>query len=75
MCGQPDPHPQAYLFTAWPAGKARQAPLSSSTVSRLVKKYAARAGLGADLTVKVLRDTGKEDRRREYHREVKSRLS
>jgi integrase len=68
LSGVADPSPQDYLFTAWPGGKPSPAPLSTSTVCRLVKMYAARAGLGADLTVQVLRDTGKEGRRREYHR-------
>lgn len=68
LCGQADGDPQAYVFTAWPGGRSKGAPLSMSTVCRLVKKYGGQAGLGSDLTLKVLRETGKENKRHEYHR-------
>jgi hypothetical protein len=67
LCGQADDDPQAYVFTAWPGGRSKGAPLSMSTVCRLVKKYGGQAGLGSDLTLKVLRETGKENKRHEYH--------
>ena len=68
VCAAQNSQPQAYLFTAWPGGRSSGAPLSLSTVCKLVKKYARQAGLGSELTVRTLQSTAREERGHEYHR-------
>jgi site-specific recombinase XerD len=59
---------EAYLFTAWPGGRSTERPLSISNTNKLINKYRKMAGLGADITLKVLRNTALEEKRNAYHR-------
>jgi site-specific recombinase XerD len=66
--GMADRDPQALLFTAWPGGRSTEVPLSMSTVSKLLRKYARRGGLSSALTIRILRKTALEEKRNAIYR-------
>jgi site-specific recombinase XerD len=57
---------EGYVFTAWPGGKSTGAALAITTVCRMVKKYAKKAGLKETVTVTTLRNTALREKRNEY---------
>lgn len=59
---------EGYVFTAWPGGKSTGAALRVTSVCRIIKMYAKKAGLKETVTVTTLRNTALREKRNEYRR-------